>query len=356
MSKTKYLLYAGRLRPGATGLARMRAIETLGWRVAGFDVSPYFRSSYVAQRLAINHAAGPIIAAVNDSLLAAARAAAGQVDCIWIDKGVWLQPQTLLALKDITGAPVVHYTPDPHFGFNHAAQRLLCRSIRHYDLLFTTKPFEVSQYRTQGARDIRLVAQSYDEDQLFPRTLTDAERLRFRSEVCFVGQCDAPRLRLLRVAAATRSRLRVWGPHWRRRLWRHAWLRPAFSGDGAFGDDYARALSGAEIGLCLLTKLVPETTTTRSVEIPGCGAFMLAERTDDHCALFEEGVEAEYFSGAAEMADKIRFYIAHPAARGKIAAAGYARCRSSGYGNRARMRTLLAMTDALIDAHEPVAA
>ncbi len=299
---------------------------------------------------------GPIIAAINDSLFAAARAAAGHVDCIWIDKGVWLQPQTLLALKDVTGAPVVHYTPDPHFGFNHAAQRLLWGSIRHYDLLFTTKPFELAQYRMQGARDVRLVAQSYDEDQLFPRALTDAERFRFGSEICFVGQCDATRLQVLRDAAATQARVRVWGPAWRRHLWRHAWLRPAFSGDGAYGDDYARALCGADIGLCLLTKLVPETTTTRSVEIPGCGAFMLAERTDDHRALFEEGVEAEYFSGAAEMADKIRFYLAHPAARSKIAVAGFARCHRSGYGNRARIRTLLAMTDALIHGHEPLAA
>ena len=37
------------------------------------------------------------------------------------------------------------------------------------------------------------------------------------------------------------------------------------------------ALSATDVGLCLLARdLVPDTTTTRTFEIPGCGAFMLA--------------------------------------------------------------------------------
>jgi hypothetical protein len=352
---SKTIFYVGALWPGATGLARMRALEFLGCRITPFDVTPYLRASgYVIRRLATRHATGPNIERLNQAIMAAARKLERPMDCLWIDKGVWLMPSTLLAIKDATGAIAIHYTPDPHFGFNEPAQRLFWRAIPHYDLLFTTKPFEIGQYRRRGARDVKLVHQSYDEVRLFPRCLTEAERQRFGSEVCFVGQFDAPRARLLAATAETQARLRVWGPAWRRWRWRYSWLRRAFCGDGAFGDEYALALAGTDIGLCFLTKLVPETTTTRTFEIPGCGAFMLAERTDDHLALFAEGIEAEFFAGPSEMVDKIRFYLANPTARRQIAAAGHERALRSGYGNRPRMRELLSFVDAL--AAEPVGA
>lgn len=121
----------------------------------------------------------------------------------------------------------------------------------------------------------------------------------------------------------------------------HKWAREIFSGDGVWEEDYAKALNGATIGLCLLSKKIPETTTTRTFEIPGCGVFMLAERTEHHLALFREGVEAEFFGNHEELVEKIGYYLHNPQQREKIAAAGHERCLKSGYDNLSRMQQIV---------------
>ena len=50
--------------------------------------------------------------------------------------------------------------------------------------------------------------------------------------------------------------------------------------------------------------------------------MLLAERTGDHLELFDEGVEAEFFSDSDEMMDKLKYYLANESARLRMAEAG----------------------------------
>ena len=105
---------------------------------------------------------------------------------------------------------------------------------------------------------------------------------------------------------------------------------------------YASAISAFRINLCFLRKANRDRVTTRSVEIPACGGFMLAERTEEHLALFEEDVEAAYFSNDDELLDKARWYLAHEGARARVAEAGRRRCWSGSYTYERRLEEVLA--------------
>jgi spore maturation protein CgeB len=101
-------------------------------------------------------------------------------------------------------------------------------------------------------------------------------------------------------------------------------------------------LASTKIALGFLSKRIPETTTTRTFEIPAMGVFMLAERTADHLALFSEGREAEFFGSDEELREKLLFYLDHESSRARIAAAGRERCLKSEYHARTQLRRVLA--------------
>ena len=79
----------------------------------------------------------------------------------------------------------------------------------------------------------------------------------------------------------------------------------------------------------------------RSFEIPACGAFMLAERTEEHLALFREDEEAVFFGTPEEMLDKVRYYLAHDEIRRRIAEAGHARVTAGGHTYLDRLREIV---------------
>jgi spore maturation protein CgeB len=108
-----------------------------------------------------------------------------------------------------------------------------------------------------------------------------------------------------------------------------------------FGETYSKAINSFDINLCFLRRANRDRQTTRTFEIPACGSFMLAERTDEHVQLFDEGQEAEFFGSTDELFEKVRFYLTHEDIRQKIAQRGRQRCLRFGYDYRSRMRKML---------------
>lgn len=340
MNAPEKILVIGQLWNGGTCENRRRAVEELGHPTISFDTSSYttYRNPFwrsLAHRVNI----GPPVAALNRDLLDFVKNTVREVAHIWVDKGKWLLPETLRTLRHATGATLIHYTPDAQLLDNTSHH--FRSSLPLYDVMFTTKPFELDLYRRHGARHVFLIHQSYDSKRLRPRALSVEDKRRFGADVTFIGHCQPHYAKYLRTARPASRQLRIWGPGWSRYARRHPWARDIVAGDGVWADDYAKALGAACIGLCLLSKRIPETTTTRTFEIPGCGTFMLAERTAHHLELFEEGVEADFFGSCDEMTDKIQFYLSKPSIRKRIANAGYQRCLSSGYSDLQRVRQML---------------
>jgi spore maturation protein CgeB len=333
-------LYVGQLWKGSTAVDRMRSLSDLGVRVIPFDTTPYLRRGPLLLRsIANRYYLGTVVNRLNEDLLAFADRNP-DYRCVWIDKGTWIWPATLRHLKRNKPVRLVHFTPDSQLVAVNQSRHFR-KSIPIYDVLFTTKPFEMEKHTELGARNVHLTFQSYDQARFLPAAPSAEDLRRFGSDITFIGHYEPHYARCVRALADRGLRIRVWGQNWEGyRRW-HPWAGKIVAGDGVWGPDYPAALRCAKIALGLLIKRVRETTTTRTFEIPACGVFLLAERSEEHLALFEEGKEAEFFGCQEELIDKARYYLDHPDARQRIAQAGYERCVKSGYSTRARLEWML---------------
>jgi spore maturation protein CgeB len=332
------IFYTGELWEGGTCRERMLTLRGLGHELACFDTSPWTTGgNRVFRSLAHRTNCGPHVRQLNRALAEAGHAL-GHFDLIWVDKGRWIYRQTLAALRQRMGAKLLHYSPDAHFFDNRS--RIFRDCLPLYDWVVTTKPFELDRYRSSGARETLLALQGFDPRFGAYRREPD-DGTAWSSDVCFIGHYQPHYAACLKAASQVSDRLRIWGHGWPAYAARNRWARPCVSGDGAWGGDYLRALSNTRIALGLLGKHIPETTTTRSFEIPALGIFLLAERTDDHLALFEEGREAEFFGDREELKDKLRYYLANDRAREKIASSGRKRCLESGYSSAEQLANIM---------------
>ncbi len=330
------VLYLGSLAPGGTCGMRLRAFRDLGHCVEAVESGLASGGrAWDALRFKLGHprdAAGAVA-----ELRRLGRG--GGFDLLWLDKVLILPPGALAEFREHNpGAVVAGYSLDNMLLRHNRSARFL-RCLPLHDVYFTTKSFAVDPLRELGAPRVEFVDNAYDPHTHRPVALTDEDRSVYDADVGFVGTFERARAEALLALARDGLEVRVFGNGWG--AWRDLNGRLDVTGRPAVGDAYAKALCGARVNLCFLRRMNGDRQTTRSVEIPACGAFMLAERTAEHQALFEEGREAAFFSGQLELAAKARFYLEHPEERLRIAAAGRKRCLRSGYGYPEQIERML---------------
>lgn len=333
-------VFCGSLRSGETSAMRYAAMKRAGLALTVVNTDadlglPKRIISAVAKR--IGH--GIDWGGLNQRLLNAVISQRPQV--VWIDKGVFISGDTLQSIRSHEPrSKIVHYSLDDMSG-RHNRSRQYVSAIPYYDLHVTTKSFGVAELRQEGARDVILLDNAFCPEIHQPRQVSDREREELGGPVGFIGTFERDRAEALSWIASKGIPVRVWGDGWASwsRQNRQELLR--IENNNVRGERYAKAICSFDINLGFLRRLNRDLQTTRSVEIPACGAFLLAERTREHLKLFEEGKEAEYFDSEEELLQKCRYYLENPLKRRDIARNGRLKCESSDYSYDSHITTAL---------------
>ena len=261
-------------------------------------------------------------------------------DIIWIDKGIIVFPETLKEIKKQSPeTKIISYSPD-NMALRHNQSQQYLECIPLYDYIITNKSYIIKNMKRLGAKKITFVNNSYSEDFHRPYELSEEERKELGGDVGFIGAWEEERCKCILYLVDHGVKVKVFGDaKWNK----YANYSPNLTimGRLLMNEDYCKSLRAFRISLCFLRKMNFDKQTTRSVEIPACGGFMMAERTDEHLSLFEEDKEAVYFSSNKELLEKCVYYLENEEARSKIAVAGRKRAVASGYSNESMVRNII---------------
>lgn len=336
------IIYAGSISSYGgynNSLARLAAFIRLGHEIAAIDTTgSEHRLESLCTRLSWHVLDYPLdLADANKRIIQIARHTT--FDVLWVDNGLMISARTLKLLKKIRPSLLlVHHNSDDPFGRYSKGWKRFLQCLPFYDVHFVPRDVNIPEYYRAGAKRVLRFHRGYNPDICRPLPLTSQEKFYFASDIGFIGSYEQERADKIQFLAESGISVSVRGGGWQRLRNKHHNLKIH---NVLYGNDYAKAICATKINLHFLREGNRDNQNTRTFEIPACGGFMLAERTDEHQALFLEGKEAEFFSDTKELVTKIRYYLCHERERERIAAKGRERCLQSGYSALDRCKEML---------------
>ncbi len=329
------------------------ALTTLGHEVQEFKWFHYFKKTngfwgrlvYLIRRAENKYTVGFTVNRINKDLL-------GNVikfnpDILFIYRGTHITAKTLRKIRSfVPDCVLVGYNNDDPFAPEHVFYlwRIFLKALPEYDLVLAYRHANILEYKNAGARHVELLRSWFVPERNHHVELTATEKTKFETDVVFVGHYEPDqRLEYLEEIVRQGFSLRLFGPgyDWDPIIKKSEFLRQLKPVHLVWGEDYNRALCGAKIALCFLSKLNRDTYTRRCFEIPATQTLLLSEYTDDLATMYNEGIEAEFFRTKIEMVQKIKKYLYDADKCKSIATAGNQRVKLDGHDVISRMQQMI---------------
>ena len=224
-------LYIGILTEGTTSKMRADTLQNLlpdsKWTWVDTDEG-FTDAPRVWKTMAFRLKAGPLVNRINSRVIE--QTGKAKYDLVWVDKGVYLWPTTVKQLRRKTDC-LVHFTPDTAFHANRS--RHFCAAASKFDLLVTTKSFELDQYAEIVDRErVFLTTQAYDADLHRPLDSVTNKRL----VAVFIGLCEPDREACIDELLKKAVPVRLGGRGWEKFLASHSIHRACFLGSDVFAN------------------------------------------------------------------------------------------------------------------------
>jgi glycosyltransferase involved in cell wall biosynthesis len=238
------------------------------------------------------------------------------------------------------GVVTINYlTDDP---WNPAFKsRWFLEALPAYDRVYSPRTRNLDELKQHGCRRVEYLPFAVDPDLFFPEALTDAERARHESDVCFVGGAEPARVAIVSRLMQAGINVALYGDYWDR----HVATRPA--GRGHVSAKIVRkATSAAAISLCLVRHANRDGHTMRTFEAAAMGGCLLVEDTDEHRRLLgDEDATVSYFRSEADVVDRAQALLRNPERRQRLAAAARQLIACGRHTYRDRLHAMLGVPE-----------
>jgi spore maturation protein CgeB len=330
-----------------------RSFTRMGHEVFKFEWASYFtlkngffnKLSNLVKRFQNKYVTGPLLFRINKDFLAKVKYV--QPDVIFIYRGTHIQSSTLRRIhKEYPKVKLLGYNNDDPF--SSAQPRYYWRhflaSVPVYDMVLAYRHRNIKEYQDAGAKSVDLLRSWFVPDRNYPVNSSPEDVHLYECDVVFIGHYESDfRVEYLEAIVKKGYKLRLYGPpkYWKKPLEKSSLLKTLWPVRVVWGAEYNRALCGAKIALCFLSKLNRDTYTRRCFEIPATKTMMLSEFSDDLASLFKNHKEAVFFNNKQEMIDKIDFYLKNEDARFNVANSGFEKVYRAGHDIDSRLNEII---------------
>ena len=240
-----------------------------------------------------------------------------QPTILWmIGDNTVIYPETLRTLKEELGCRLIYVSGTSPIVFSHAIER---QAARLYDLVLVNDFYHGMQWLELGAQQMQcLPIAAVDPEFHYPRILTEEKQHEVACEVSFVGTLIPDNLyseRVQALEALSDYSLGIWTVHDTPTR-----LEPFVRGY-ALGEGMLEVLSGATISLNVHGDFMRYGGNMRLFEAAAVGAFQIVDNRPGIREWFTPDEHLVLFQNAADLQEKVAYYLAHDAEREGIAKA-----------------------------------
>lgn len=250
-------------------------------------------------------------------------------------------PATLRKLKN-RGIITALWTTDPLRG----DVSWLLKAGGEYDFIFCAGSEAYELFKEAGLKNIHFLPFGCSPEFHYPVSLKGEDRRNYSCDIAFVGTVD-PGIYPFRTGvleAISDFNLAVWGPG-ADLLPDDSKLKTLVRGKETSPEDWRKIYQAAKIVICIhyqdpQGKFKCFQASPRVYEALACGAFLAVDDQKDVRELFKDREDLVIFKDTAQLREILKYYLAHPEEREKIAAQGRAKVLS-GHTYLHRVRTIL---------------
>jgi spore maturation protein CgeB len=332
------ILLAGFSQPWAIERYFIKYLKALGAEIIFYpsgDIVYDFHTRNLLNKILFHSKIMTKYPQVNAGLLQKAKEV--KPDIIWVFKGMEIYPDTLRQLKK-DGFRLANYNPDHPFIITSkgSGNKNVTDSVGLYDLHFCYHNDLIKQIRERFGITTVFLPFAYDDDDV---TYTDPTTINEIGRVCFQGNPDAYRVKMISMLCDAGIPVDVYG---------HNWDKTAIAGKSgirmapvASRPEFWRKNQEYRVQLNLFREYNFGSHNMRTFEIPVVGGIQLTPYSEEQAGFFTADKEIFFFNNEKELIEKSNLLLSMGQAQIKqIREQTRARSLNSGYSFASRASTV----------------
>lgn len=316
------ILYSGHHNPNFITITEYveRAVLQLGHELETYDYRQHIIPYRISEKLPflyrwdMNRLNNGLIKLVNHF----------RPDIFLVNWGGTFYPETIAEIKKRFNVATINWLID--FPGGPGVLETAIKAVPAYDYFFAQSTDALEVHDKHGNQGGMWLNAACDPDIHKPVKLTDEEKGKFGSDICFVGSMYPERVELFETL--TDYDLGIWGPGWDK-LDIHSPLKKHIRGGSVTPDTWVRIYSASKIVINYMGHYGEDIdedkiyqASPRVFETLGCGSFQLVDGKKDVLTLFKSGEHLVCFKKIGEAGKLVEYYLHHPRQRNEIAQKG----------------------------------